>query len=315
MSPSTGDALALVEVDGCVCGSPAAELVGTGYDYEYDTCPDLFRAYRCQECENIYLNPRPDVAEFERIYPPHYHSLEFTGENFSLVHRVRARLESRRLLRYCESAPSGARILDVGCGDGFHMELIERYGDRTWEVEGLDLDRRAVEAARARGLTVHLGDLSAAGLEEESYDVAYTLQTVEHVAHPDRFLRSIHRILKPGGRLVVVTDNTNSVDFGWFSKHYWGGYHFPRHWNLFNERSLDRLARAAGFETERIDTIVSPVNWVYSIHNYLVGRGAPQWFIDRFTLRSPLSLSFFTVVDSVLQKAGRGALLNGYFTK
>lgn len=315
MSAHVSDGISLVPVRNCVCGSGEAILVGRGFDFEYATCPDEFHAYQCAECGNVFLNPRPDVSEFARIYPSEYHSLEFTDEAFSLVHRVRSRLESRRLLRYCQGAPSDARILDVGCGDGFHLKLLEQYGEPGWRLEGIDFDHRAVEAARARGLRVHEGDLADAGLDEGSYDVVYTLQTIEHVASPGEFLSAINRVLKPGGRLVVVTDNTASIDFHMFRDSFWGGYHFPRHWNLFNEGALSRLAEDRGFDVERIDTIVSPVNWVYSIHNYLVARSAPQWLVNRFTLKSPVSLGFFTIVDTILQTFGRGALLNGYFLK
>lgn len=315
MSTTAPNELALVSVRCCVCDGDEATLVGTGYDYEYRTCDNLFEAYQCDECGSVYLNPRPDVSEFERIYPSEYHSLEFTGEAFSFVHRVRSRLEAKRLLEYCKGAPQGARILDVGCGDGFHLELLRRYGDDSWVLEGVDVDRRAVEAAWVRGLAVHHGDLAHTELSEDAYDVVYTLQTVEHVANPAEFLRSINRILKPGGRLVVVTDNTESLDFTYFKSHYWGGYHFPRHWNLFNRSSLGRLARDSGFEVDEIGTIISPVNWVYSIHNYLAAKEAPEWLVARFTLKSPVSLAFFTVIDGILQKTGRGALLNGYFTK
>jgi SAM-dependent methyltransferase len=315
MSIAHSAGLTLVGVRCCVCDHDDATLVGTGYDYEYRTSPDLFHAYQCNECGTVYLNPRPDVSEFERIYPPEYHSLEFSDESYSFVHRVRSRLEARRLLRYCAAAPPTARILDVGCGDGFHLGLLKAHGEPQWRLEGIDFDRRAVEAARGKGLTVHHGDLGAAGIEDSAYDVVYTLQTIEHVAHPDLFLAEINRILKPGGRLVVVTDNNESVDFAMFKGHHWGGYHFPRHWNLFSAESLGRLARDAGFRVDRIETIVSPVNWVYSIHNYLVDKRAPSWLVDRFTLKSPVSLAFFTVVDTVLQLTGRGALLNAFFTK
>ena len=63
------------------------------------------------------------------------------------------------------------------------------------------------------------------------------------------------------------------------------------------------------------DTIVSPVNWVYSIHNFLVARDSPDWLLNRFSLKSPISLAIFTVVDMVLKPFGRGTLLNAFFSK
>lgn len=299
----------------CVCGAADAPQIATGEDYEYFTSADTFAAKQCRDCGNVYLDPRPNVSEFERIYPPEYHSLAFTPDNFSLVHAVRSRLEARRLLRYCEGVGDTARILDVGCGDGFHLGLLRRFGRPGWTLEGVDIDTRAVEVATRAGLSVHQGTIENLDLPAEAYDVVYTIQTVEHVAHPDAVLAAIHRVLKPGGRLVIVTDNTRSLDFGLFRRSYWGGYHFPRHWNLFNARALGRLARRTGFEVEEMDTIVSPVNWVYSLHNGLVDKQAPQWLIDRFTLRSPVSLGVFTLVDMVLQRTGRGALLNAYLRK
>jgi SAM-dependent methyltransferase len=309
------DNLKLVSVRCCVCDTSNAAKIGSGYDYEYFSCPDWFDVQHCRECGNVYLNPRPDISEFNRIYPPSYHSLDFSEENYSFVHNVRSRLEANRLLRYCEGVPDNGKILDVGCGDGFHLKLLKKYGNKNWTLEGVDLDSRAVAIASKGGLTIHQGTIENLDLGSEQYDVVYTIQTIEHVAQPDEVFAAIFRILKPGGRLVVVTDNTDSIDFSWFKKSYWGGYHFPRHWNLFNPKSLGRLARKTGFEVSNLATIVSPVNWVYSIHNYLVDKKAPQWLINQFTLKSPISLGVFTLLDMVLQKFGRGALLNAFFTK
>ena len=307
--------LSLVAVKCCVCESEDAAQIATGYDFEYLTSPDIFSVSRCLVCRNVYLNPRPDVSEFERIYPSDYHSLEFSEQNYSFVHKVRSRLEARRLLGYCQGIRADSLILDVGCGDGFHLNLLRDYGAPGWSVSGIDIDRRAVEVARRRGLKVSLGTVEDLVEEEARYDVIYSLQTIEHVAAPDEMLAAIAAILRPGGRAVIVTDNTDSIDASLFKARYWGGYHFPRHWNLFNRRSLARLAEKCGLEVVSIKTIVSPVNWVYSIHNALVDRRAPRWLSDRFTLKSPVSLGLFTLLDIVLARFGKGALLSAMLRK
>lgn len=309
MKLPTGKPLELDFVQCCVCGIDNATPVGVGQDFEYQTSADTFLAMQCHSCGLVYLNPRPSVSELERIYPQTYHAFDFSEKDFGFVYKVRSRLEAKRLLNWCKNLPDDARILDVGCGDGFHLNLLKQYGKKSWTLEGIDIDKRAIEMAEKSGLKVHLGSVEEMNLPRESYDLAFMIQTIEHVEKPDQVLQSIRGLLKPGGKLVIVTDNTDSPDFRFFKGGYWGGYHFPRHWNLFNRSSLTRLSEKNGFQVKDLTTQVSPVNWVYSIHNTLVDWAKPHWLINQFTLKSTVSLSAFTMLDVVMQKFGRGALL------
>lgn len=307
--------LNLTHVECCVCENDDALPVGVGEDFEYRTSADTFLAMQCNSCGLVYLNPRPSVSEFEKIYPENYHAFDFSEEDFGFVHKVRSRLEAKRLLQLCKDLPDDARILDVGCGDGFHLNLLKKYGKKSWTLEGVDVDKRAAAMAERSGLKVHLGNIEELDLPKNSYDLAIMFQTIEHVERPEKVLSAVREVLKPGGKLVVVTDNTDSIDFKFFKGSYWGGYHFPRHWNLFNRKSLAALAEKTGFEIAKLTTVVSPVNWVYSIHNSLVAFAAPRFFVNRFTLKSPLALSVFTSLDIALQKIGRGALLRAILQK
>jgi SAM-dependent methyltransferase len=295
---------------GCpICGRTDGDPVGVGEDFEYRTVPDTFLALQCKACTVVYLDPRPAAGEMRRIYPDAYHAFDFSEADFGIIHKVRSRLEARRLTRSIGDVSERARIVDVGCGDGFHLDLLRRHGRKSWTLEGVDLDPRAAAAARARGLTVHEGTVQELNLPQSNYDVALMIQTIEHVADPASVLGAVVKLLKPGGRLIIVTDNTGSLDFRLFRRRHWGGYHFPRHFSLFNDRSIRMIAARSGFEVVGVQTIVSPVNWVYSIRNLLDDYGAPKGLISQFSLSSPASLGVFTVFDSALQMAGKGALI------
>lgn len=309
MQTAIGDSLELVHQLCCLCGFEDADPVGVGEDFEYRTSADTFVALRCRRCGLIYLNPRPATTELDRIYPPGYHAFDFTPAKFGLAHTVRSRLEARRLLHYARGLSDDARIIDVGCGDGFHLQLLRDYGKPGWRAEGIDTSERAVGTALQRGLRVTLGDIRTAALEPDAYDLALLIATVEHIENPLEALIATRRVLKPGGRVAIVTDNTNTLDFQWFGERHWGGYHFPRHWNLFNGKSLRILMEKAGFKIEELTTTISPVNWVYSIRNRLTDRNAPEWLVEQFSLKSPASLAVFTLVDWAFQLARRGALL------
>ena len=307
--PNMPQSLTLRNVACCLCGSTVSMPIAVGEDFEYRTSGDSFLAVRCEPCSLVYLDPRPDDSEFVRIYPGNYHAFAFDAANFGIVYRVRERLEARRMLKAATGLPPDASILDVGCGDGFHLDLLRRHGPAGWQLSGVDLDERAVQRGRERGLAVHQGTIDQAPIADHSVDLALCIQTIEHVADPPALLRSIRRVLRPGGRLLIVTDNTDSLDFHLFKNRHWGGYHFPRHWNLFNRRSIRRLAELTGYEVQTQDTITSPVNWTYSVRNTLDDWGAPRWLVERFTLRSPLALAVFTMFDMAHNIFGRGALL------
>jgi SAM-dependent methyltransferase len=309
MSAAAVDALRMEAVPCCICGTGDATAIGNGEDFEYRSSPDRFVAMRCRRCDLVYLSPRPALEELGRIYPPHYHAYQFTAAKFGLAYRVRSRLEARRLLSYAKGLPQGARILDIGCGDGFHLDLLKRFGDPSWQLVGVDVSEQAVAAARARGLTVHQGRIGDAGLPAASFDLILLIATIEHVDDPVGVIEAAARLLTPQGRAVIVTDNTDTFDFRLARRRHWGGYHFPRHWNLFNRRSMDLLAARAGMRLVKVETSVTPVNWVYTIHNWLADHRAPSWLVNRFGLASPVSLGFFTALDMVLTAFGRGGLL------
>jgi hypothetical protein len=62
-------------------------------------------------------------------------------------------------------------------------------------------------------------------------------------------------------------------------------------------------------------TMMSPVNWTYSIHNFFADRGGPSWLRELFGLDSPLTLAGFSVLDLALTAIGRGALLRAKLRK
>ena len=230
----------------CICGLEDAEPIAVGEDFEYRTCPDSFLAVRCRQCGLVYLNPRPAAIEASRIYPDHYHAFNFDGASYGLAYKVRRWLEGRRLRRWCRGLPGNAKILDVGCGDGFHLQLLQQFGNPAWTLHGIDVDSRAVAAAQKTGLDVRRGRVEEAELPENSYHLILMIMTVEHLDNPLPTLKAVSRLLAPGGRLVIVTDNTGTPDFALFGGRHWGGYHFPRHTYLFNRSTIRRLGSAAG---------------------------------------------------------------------
>jgi SAM-dependent methyltransferase len=102
-----------------------------------------------------------------------------------------------------------ARVLEVGCGEG---ELAERLVSQLGvELVALDQSERMVELARARGVDSRVGDVQQLPFEDGSFDVAVAAWMLYHVPDLERALRELARVLRPGGRLVAVTNYANHL--------------------------------------------------------------------------------------------------------
>jgi SAM-dependent methyltransferase len=99
------------------------------------------------------------------------------------------------------------RVLEVGGGEG---ELAERIAQETGaEVIGIDQSPRMVEIQRSNGIDARVGDVQDLPFGDGEFDVAVAAWMLYHVADLDRGLAELARVLRPGGRLVAVT---NSVE-------------------------------------------------------------------------------------------------------
>lgn len=98
------------------------------------------------------------------------------------------------------AAAAGEQILDLGCGDGQLTQRILATGAR---VVGLDSSPQMAAAARALGIDVTIGDAEAISFEAHSFDAVFSNAALHWVHDHDAMLRSVERVLKPGGRFVA----------------------------------------------------------------------------------------------------------------
>ena len=144
--------------------------------------------------------------------------------------------------RHLPKQPKG-RLLDVGCGNGDFLQFAQRAG---WEAIGVEPDPKAVEVARARGLTVHLGGLETLHTVSEAFDGITLNHVIEHVHHPRATLEQCYRLLRHGGWLWLETPNLDAHGHAHYGEN-WVGLDIPRHLVVFTDRALMRLLQEVGF--------------------------------------------------------------------
>jgi SAM-dependent methyltransferase len=105
------------------------------------------------------------------------------------------------------------RVLEVGCGQGWAAEWIQ--AELGAEVVAIDKSERMVELTRARGVDARIGDVQELDFEDGSFDAALAAWMLYHVPDLDRGLSELARVLRPGGRLVAVTNAPESLHELW----------------------------------------------------------------------------------------------------
>jgi SAM-dependent methyltransferase len=114
------------------------------------------------------------------------------------------------IVALARSNPPPVSMLDLGCDAGGRtVWMAERVGAQ--DIHGVEIATDRAELAASRGVQVELADLSGPlPYDDETFDLLVSNQVIEHLPDTDTFVREAYRVLKPGGRAVVSTENLAS---------------------------------------------------------------------------------------------------------
>jgi 2-polyprenyl-3-methyl-5-hydroxy-6-metoxy-1,4-benzoquinol methylase len=208
------------------------------------------------------VSPRPTARELPRYYP-----LAYYGPRRSFFEAVTIRRRARRVRQLHRRAPG--RLLDVGCGQGGVLRLLQRRG---WQVVGTELGARP--PGPTPDLDIRYGPLEAAGLPAGSFDVITLWHVLEHLPDPRATLDQVRHLLAPGGQLLVAVPNFASLQARLTGAR-WFHLDVPRHLFHFRTRDLAALLEQAGFQiqqTRRFSFEYDTLGFVQSVLNRALGR-------------------------------------------
>ncbi len=155
-------------------------------------------------------------------------------------------------------------VVDLGCGRGEFLDFISGFGCR---VIGVDTNSRFVEHCRRKGheavCTDALSYLHKA--PDSSVDLITAFQLIEHIALTDleELIKESHRVLKPGGKLLLETPNAQNLEVGAFSF-----YIDPTHKRPVNQNYVQFLCRNFGYSSSEVFLWKEQeiLNWMDSVY-------------------------------------------------
>jgi 2-polyprenyl-3-methyl-5-hydroxy-6-metoxy-1,4-benzoquinol methylase len=140
-------------------------------------------------------------------------------------------------------------VIEAGAGSGGFVQAALRRG---WHAEASEISKTGLAVLEQTGAVVHRGSIEDAGLAERRFDLGVSLEVLEHLPDPMRHLREFHRLLRPGGLLLLSTPNFDGLSRRLLGLRW--RVVAGEHIGYFTPRTLRRSLDAAGFASVELAT-------------------------------------------------------------
>ena len=187
-------------------------------------------------------------VKFEKNkFEENYHSiaLDPDGKKRNLILEKKYKLKQiNEIINFLKKQKPG-KILDIGCGHGWLLSTL----NNKWKKFGLDVSKFALKSA-SKYAEIFLGDIK--DFNKEKFDFISALHIIEHHSKPERLIKKIYKILKPGGTLILETPDFDSAAARRFGNNF-RMLKDKTHISLFSQDSLIRFIRDNKFKIFQIN--------------------------------------------------------------
>lgn len=197
--------------------------------------------HACLSCGMVYCKRTPTQQDLDALYNNYP-----TRSALSSVTRARY----NELLQGMERYRTHGRLLDVGCGDGYFLDVAKERG---WTVFGTEYNERTVAKCRERGILMQQGPLDPKNYPADHFDVITSFEVIEHVQDPDADIRNMAQLLRKGGYVYMTTPNFRSLA-KWMAGPNWSVVNWPEHLNYFTPHTLGLCMANNGLRKQRVLT-------------------------------------------------------------
>jgi len=219
----------------CACGYSANLILPYYAEGEVDF-------HLCPKCKLVFRYPFPSDSELVEIYKQAYDVERISSGGTNQESGLYAAVSYSSFIRSLV-ANNSTRVLDFGAGSG---QLVAQLRTMGLQADGLEFSaeaRRYCENVRGFGLLADLREV-----KDAQYDFVSMIEVIEHLTELQSTLSELHRVLAPGGTLLVTTPNLEGYRAR-MEKGYWHEACKKFHLFLFTEDSLRFQLGQAGFSS------------------------------------------------------------------
>lgn len=215
-----------------ICNSPQLQPL---QDYEET------HLCKCRSCSFVFSKQIPSKEELIAHY-------EGYGRNDYLSPITIKRYNE--ILDEFEKYRKTNRIIDVGCGIGYFLEVAKERG---WEVYGTEYTDQAIEICEGKNISMEQGALDPNNYPSEYFDIITSFEVLEHINNPQEELASFYKILRKGGLVYFTTPNFNSLLRYRLKSHY-DIITYPEHLSYYTPSTIHKVFKKSGFKSIKVLT-------------------------------------------------------------
>jgi SAM-dependent methyltransferase len=212
------------------------------------------RIVECRRCGLVYSNPYFD----DDVLRPLYQHAAYIDE------AQLANMSEEYLREFVAAAPvdRAARILEIGCANGFFLDRLSRAGFTN--VHGVEPGRDAARNAPPSVRDRILNDFFEPGrLSIGPFDVVCCFQLFDHLPDPNQFLQDVASVLAPGGLVVAINHNVRAPITRLLGER--SPMYDIEHIFLFDKQTIRRLFEANGFDVTRVADLRNAYTLGYAV--------------------------------------------------
>lgn len=207
---------------------------------DFTVTKEKFYIVSCKQCDFKFTNPRPESKSIHKYYDSENyisHSNNNSGFFNKIYHYIK-KVTIKNKIRIIEKLqPKNKTLLDIGCGTGSFLGIIQSKG---WNVKGIEPNEKARKAAIEDHSITVLDESELINLPNNSFSVITMWHVMEHVHSIKQRTHEIYNLLETGGFAIIAVPNHTSWDAKYYSE-YWAAYDVPRHLSHFSPQTIKEL--------------------------------------------------------------------------